>query len=253
MAARKFSLFGISWQSAPAAVTSRRTFVVGGAAIDYTLNRSPRRRRLVLSVDEQGLRVGAPWRASQSRIDELLAANSAWITRKLAQWQARRRQPILWKAGATVMVLGEALMLATTPAKTRTSHNSFYLDVGDAADDAAVIEQRVIDWLRSTAQAWFEKRAAHFARALGVQVPPIRLSSARTRWGSCHADGHVLLNWRLVQMPPALIDYVVVHELAHLREPNHSPRFWNRVAAVLPDYRERRQALRRDSHCYLLV
>jgi predicted metal-dependent hydrolase len=84
-------------------------------------------------------------------------------------------------------------------------------------------------------------------------VPTIRLSNAKTRWGTCHPDGRVHLNWRLIQMPPALIDYVVVHELAHLHEPNHSQRFWRRVAAVLPDYAQRRLALRRDGHRYLLA
>jgi hypothetical protein len=103
------------------------------------------------------------------------------------------------------------------------------------------------------AQGWFEQRAAHFARVLDVRVHSIRLSNARTRWGTCHPDGRVRLNWRLIQAPPALVDYVVVHELAHLREPNHSPRFWTWVAGVLPDYKERRQALRRDACRYLLA
>jgi predicted metal-dependent hydrolase len=84
-------------------------------------------------------------------------------------------------------------------------------------------------------------------------MPAIRLSNARTRWGTCHVDGRIRLNWRLIQVPPALIDYVVVHELAHLREPNHSSRFWSQVGSVLPDYKERRLALRRDAHRYLVV
>ena len=88
---------------------------------------------------------------------------------------------------------------------------------------------------------------------LDVRAPTIRLSNARTRWGTCHPAGRVHLNWRLIQAPPGLIDYVVVHELAHLREPNHSPRFWTWVASVLPDYQQRRLALRRDAHRYLLA
>mgnify|MGYP001201134009 CR=1 FL=1 len=82
---------------------------------------------------------------------------------------------------------------------------------------------------------------------------PSGTSNAKARWGTCHPDGRVHLSWRLIQTPPALIDYVVVHELAHLREPNHSPRFWNWVARVMPDYKERRQALRLEGHRYLLA
>ncbi len=176
----------------------------------------------------------------QSRIDALLAANARWIARKLAEWRARRPPPFVWQPGATVMALGEALTLAVDPASKVTARDGLRLCVGVDADDPETLARHVVAWLRGTAQDWFEQRAAHFARVLDVCVPTIRLSNARTRWGTCHPDGRVHLNWRLIQAPPALIDYVVVHELAHLREANHSPRFWRWVAGVLPDYQERR-------------
>ena len=88
---------------------------------------------------------------------------------------------------------------------------------------------------------------------LKVKIPVIKLSNARTRWGTCHPHGRVHLNWRLIHLPPALIDYVVVHELAHLHEPNHSPRFWRHVEAVLPDHAQRRDLIRTDAHRYLLA
>ena len=83
-------------------------------------------------------------------------------------------------------------------------------------------------------------------------MPLIQLSNARTRWGTCHPHGRVHLNWRLIHMPQHLIDYVVVHELAHLREMNHSPRFWAVVGSVIPDYTARRREMRRESHRYLV-
>ena len=89
-------------------------------------------------------------------------------------------------------------------------------------------------------------------QALAVAPPTLRLSNARTRWGSCHASGRILLNWRLIQMPARLIDYVVVHELAHLREMNHSPRFWAVVAREIPDHTARRHEIRRDAHRYIV-
>ncbi len=239
--------------NAPVQAASRHSFMLGGAVIEYTLKRSQRRSSITLTIDENGLRVGAPWRAAQSRIDNLLDSHARWIARKLAEWQARRPPPFTWQAGATVMALGEPLTLAVDSASKVTTRCGKCLSVGVGTDDPEILAQQVVAWLRDTAQGWFEQRAAHFAQVLDVRPPTIRLSNARTRWGTCHPDGRVLLNWRLIQAPPALIDYVVVHELAHLREPNHSPRFWRWVASVLPDYKERRQALRRDAIRYLLA
>ena len=153
------------------------------------------------------------------------------------------------------MAMGEPLTLAVSAgsAATRREGARLYLYMGGGTEDSTLLAKAVTEWLQHTAQGWFEQRAAHFAQVLAVRTPTVRLSNARTRWGTCHPDGRVLLNWRLIQAPPALIDYVVVHELAHLREPNHSPRFWRWVASVLPDYEERRHTLRRESHRYLLA
>ena len=237
----------------PAQSATRERFAIDGTAIEYTLKRSRRRRRITLTIDEAGLRVGAPWRASQSRIDTVLVTHARWIARKLEEWRARQPPPFTWQAGATVMALGEPLTLVMDAAITVTTRHGNRLCVNAGADNPTRLEELVTIWLRDTAQGWFEQRAAHFARVLDVRVKNIRLSNARTRWGTCHPDGRVHLNWRLIQAPPALIDYVVVHELAHLREPNHSPRFWTWVAGVLPDYKERRHALRRDACRYLLA
>jgi predicted metal-dependent hydrolase len=253
MAGRKPSLLDWMAGSPPAQSTTRERFAVDGTAIGYTLKRSRRRRSITLTIDESGLRVGAPSRASQSRIDMVLVTHARWITRKLEEWEARQPPPFTWQAGAAVMVLGEPLTLVMDAAITATTRHGKCLCVSADSDNPAKLEERVTAWLRDTAQGWFEERTAHFARVLDVRVPSIRLSNARTRWGTCHPDGRVHLNWRLIQAPPPLIDYVVVHELAHLREPNHSPRFWAWVAGALPDYQERRQALRRDACRYLLA
>jgi predicted metal-dependent hydrolase len=151
------------------------------------------------------------------------------------------------------MALGEPLTLVLDPARTVTERDGSCLRVAANAQTApGTLPAKVVAWLRGTAQGWFEQRAAHYAPTLGVELPAIYLSSAKTRWGACHPDGRIRLNWRLIQMPPDLVDYVVVHELAHLREPNHSRRFWRWVAGVLPDYEQRRRALRRDGHRYML-
>jgi predicted metal-dependent hydrolase len=99
------------------------------------------------------------------------------------------------------------------------------------------VQEAVVKWYRRHAQAHFQERLALLAPRLGVAVPRLFLSSARTRWGSCNARRQVRLNWRLVQATQGTIDYVAVHELAHLVEMNHSPRFWALVATACPDYK----------------
>ena len=106
------------------------------------------------------------------------------------------------------------------------------------------IRDAVQSWLQRQARRIFEQRCAHFAERLGVRMRRLSLSSARTRWGSASADGSVRLNWRLIHFGLSTIDYVVAHELAHLREMNHSPRFWDVVRSVVPDYERARGTLK---------
>ncbi|MGZ8155323.1 MAG: M48 family metallopeptidase, partial [Burkholderiales bacterium] len=118
----------------------------------------------------------------------------------------------------------------------------------------AAVARRVHEWLHTQALGCFAARVDYFRLSAGIDSKPqVRLSNARTRWGSCHVSGRIHLNWRLVQMPLRLIDYVVAHEVAHLMEMNHSKRFWRTVAGMVPDYQARRIELRQDAHRYLLV
>ncbi len=254
MAKRKPIQLELVLGNMPAQAATRHLFRLDEHWIEYALKRSLRRRSITFVIDEDGLRVGAPWHASQRRIESLLGRHARWISRKLGEWQARRPPPFAWRAGAALMALGEPLTLTLDPARSSTARDGNLLCIAaNETLDPGVLAAQVTAWLRSTAQGWFEQRAAHYAPKLGVTLPAIYLSNARSRWGSCHPGGRVRLSWRLIQMPPELIDYVVVHELAHLREANHSQRFWRWVAGVLPDYEIRRRALRRDSHRYLLA
>src|SRR5690606_9679964 len=94
------------------------------------------------------------------------------------------------------------------------------------------------------AQAWFGPRLEYFLEKGGLCINRWRLSSAATRWGSCSSDGNIMLNWRLIHFPPEAIDYVIAHEVAHLRELNHSPRFWQEVGKLMPDFEKARNVLK---------
>jgi len=227
---------------------------LGDMLINYTVRRSRRRRRIALTIDEQGLHVGAPLRASDHAIDALLRQHAAWVLRKLAEWQARRPQPRHWQDGDTLMLQGRALQLTlmSGPRDIQLCHDRMVVGTGQSSDTDA-IRAAVTGWLRQQALQCFRGRVAHFHPQLQVAEPEIRLSNARTRWGSCHVNGRIRLNWRLIQLPLHLVDYVVVHELAHLVEMNHSPRFWETVARLIPDYVACRTEIRSEGHRYLLV
>ena len=232
----------------------RAHLALEGKLVTYTIKRSARRRAISILVDEEGLRVGAPWDASQSAIERLLRRHAQWVVRKLDEWHVRRSPPRQWTDGEPLMLLGQLFTLRIDPSTSRVYLEGSQLVAGTADCACTSISRRVHEWLHAQALACFEERVDHYRQLLGVAHPPkVSLSSARTRWGSCHTSGRIHLNWRLIQMPAHLLDYVVAHEVAHLIEMNHSHRFWRTVARLMPDYPERRKELRHEGHRYLLV
>ena len=226
---------------------------LGDRQVQYTLRRSPRRRSIALLVDERGLRVAAPLAAPQTAIDDLLREHAAWVLRKVGDWEQKRPPPRTWTAGEQIMYVGAALRLELQTGIESPQISGGCLLVGPPALTPKGIEGRVRTWLKRQALTLYTQRCAEYSARLGLPEPALRLSSARTRWGSCHAGGRIRMNWRLIQGPQSWIDYVAAHEVAHLREWNHSAAFWRTVALLVPDYAERRAALRRDASSYLLL
>ncbi len=222
-----------------------------GRDVVYLLKRSPRRKTVALRIDAGGLTVSVPLRVSQGWLDRLLQDKAGWVLQKL---DALRAAPSTeWRDGEALPFLGRRLKLCLVPGRVRApavlADERLLVGVEDAVE-AGRIEARVLDWYRRQALAHFGERLELYARRLGVPLPLMRLSSARTRWGSCNARGEIRLNWRLIKAPPEQIDYVVAHELAHLVEMNHSPAFWATVARIFPDHAAVRRELRRCSPLY---
>lgn len=217
--------------------------VIAGQAVAYSLRRS-QRRTIGLAIDHRGLRVGAPLRARQGDIEALIRQHGQWVLDKLAAWQERPApSPLEVTDGCTIPLLGEALTVTVTPlGRARWQFAGAKLHLWPSATASA--NQLLEKALREKARALFAERLAHYAPLLGVAPPPLRLSAARTRWGSCSHRGGISLNWRLIYLPLPIIDYVVAHELAHLKEMNHSPRFWSVVQQLCPDWSARRLELR---------
>ena len=231
---------------------STRHAVLQGVPVSYRFERS-RRRSIGFLVGPDGLVVRAPTWVPMREVDAAVQEKSTWIVAKLQQ--ARQRQTeqfqsaIEWTHGAAVPYLGRTVQLCVLQRGALPSHVPLddTLPVSLPPDAGPTqVREAAQAWLKKKALVLFEARLQHFAPLLGVRWKKLSLSSASTRWGSARSDGHIRLNWRLIHLPVSQIDYVVVHELAHLREMNHSPRFWDTVGEVMPDYAERRQALKQS-------
>ncbi|MCK9513587.1 MAG: M48 family metallopeptidase [Pigmentiphaga sp.] len=242
--------------TAPAPRTAGQLEVVfDGVAVPYLLRRS-RRRTIGLSVGESGLRVTAPTWVGGAEIERLLHERRDWILRHLQNWKERRehwhQHGTRWENGGRLPYLGATIEMRTSG--NAPTHFAGALDQpaeGDVlwlalpADASAErIRDSVQAWLRQRAQAVLGDRLQAALARTGLSIAGWRLSSAATRWGSCSSSGRIRLNWRLVHFAPHLIDYVIIHELAHLREMNHGPGFWAQVETLMPDYRSAREALR---------
>jgi len=223
-----------------------RRIALAGQDVEYRLVRA-RRRTIGMEVDLSGLTVRAPRWVTLAEIEAALAERAQWIVKALAEWNARRREvmPRQWKSGAPILLRGRELALEVFPARrAHIASDLFNLTIlHPRAQDEAEIADLVGRWLREQAWAQVAPQVETYARKIARTPPVLRLSNARSEWGSCNARGEIRLNWRLVQLPPALAEYVVAHEVAHLVELNHSPRFWALVDRLMPGHATLRRQL----------
>lgn len=210
-----------------------------------------KRKTIALVVQPDGeLLVRAPQRATRKQIDAMLQKHADWIAKKqlAAKKHAALNPARQFKAGERFFFLGQEYPLALVGAKKpvfRLAQN-FQLSQSVQQDAKVLFEK----WYKTEARLVFNERVAYYADNHGFDVKKVKLSSARTRWGSCSSKGYINLTWRLVMAPMPIIDYVVVHELCHLREANHSSAFWAQVAAIMPDYKQRRKWLKENGHLF---
>ena len=238
-----------------------REIVLGGHTVGYALKRV-RRRSIGFIVGTEGLCVNAPSWVGTRDIETALHEKANWILGKLHQQQERGRRlqsaRVDWRDGVTIPFLGQTVVVVLD-ARGGITPSGAVLDAsaGDGAPcrlhtglpsnaTPEQIRDVVQSWLQRQAKRVFAERCEHYAAQIGVRYRRLSLSSAQTRWGSASADGSIRLSWRLIHFGLPSIDYVVAHELAHLREMNHSPRFWEVVRSVVPDYQRTREVLKTD-------
>ncbi len=238
---------------------------LGDAIVAYEFVRG-KRRTIGFAVGPDGLVVRAPRWVSLREVQVALLEKSSWIVKKLGESRERHARlasaRIEWKDRAVFPFLGQPLVVVLDPthafgaasAVLRTDaaalpgapQLSLHLGLPRLAS-ADQIRDAVQAWLMRQAKRVFTERLDHFAPLLQVQWRKLSLSSAGTRWGSARSDGSIRLHWRLVHFRVGVIDYVVAHELSHLRVMDHSPRFWETVRAVVPDYAELRVQLKDEA------
>ena len=209
-------------------------------AIEFV--RTPRARRYILRIRPDGsLRVTVPRWGSKREARDFVARQERWI--------ARERQRVLqeqgardWQGGSEIWLRGERVLVAVSPAPAGivVSYGGRQVVARPDADVRAVVETD----LRRLAREELEPRLRALAAVHDLQPGRVSIRNQRSRWGSCARDGNIALNFRLVQMPPPIRDYVLLHELMHLRQQNHSPRFWRLVEQACPGFKDAERWLR---------
>lgn len=217
--------------------------------LDIAYRFSPRRKSIGLMVTAQGrLVVSAPPGTSRANLQRALDTHRAWIEAKVAE---RREAWARLKKG-TAFFLGQSYRLtaaSTAGDAVELGSKEIRVRPGGTGSDLWTPLQ---SWYRGQAELLLTKRVRHYGVEMGLAARDLELRDWRRRWGECHPDGKLRFNWRLIMLPEEIIDYVVVHELAHLRAPGHNPRFWRLVGQVVPDYASRRRWLNRYGTPFLL-
>jgi len=224
-----------------------REIALDGRTVRYVFRRA-RRRTIGLLIDEHGLSAAAPNWVPVAEVEAFIREKERWILQRLAERTREKVPAFQWREGAVLPYLGRDLTLALTRSITAPRVDAGMLQVPAAASAPSRMRDVTLAWLKSAALSLYRDRADTLAAHSGMAVKEVRLSSARTQWGSCTAGGRIRINWRLMHFAPQYIDYVIAHELAHLVEMNHSRAFWRVVGTMYPDYQAARAFLRRRGH-----
>jgi predicted metal-dependent hydrolase len=221
-----------------------------GQKVPIELSRS-RRRTVGMTILEGRIKVTAPNWVPLTEIANILNYKSRWLTNRLKEWQVRQANKLepedRWAHGATVQFLGQSCVLKLQPNLEEViwDAKAAELLVPAAGDpNHEQVRDRVHGFMQAQAKDILKERLDALSEKSGRSYSKFSITHARTRWGSCTQDGHIRLNWRLIQFSLQVIDYVVAHELAHLKAMDHSRSFWDEVATILPDYKTGQQGLK---------
>lgn len=243
-----------AWLDAKAEPRLESQMELAGKTIAYQWRKSARRRTVTLTIDpERGLVIHTPRRFAQKRVEQVMREKAQWVLKHITQMETRREasSAFTWQAGSLLPFRGGQLPLAFRPRpakRTQVALEENQIVVlhhqGAPPEKEADIQKILEKWYRQQAENHLEKAVEAYRFVVGASPAGMRVRAQKRRWGSCSAKGMLNLNWRLVLAPPEILEYVVVHELCHLLELNHSHRFWAHVARTMPSHATHRAWLR---------
>ena len=218
--------------------------------------RTSRVKSADIKVEECAVSVVVPRQLPVERIEQLLKDKNRWIKEKLIL--QREALPVSHKD----YVSGEAFCYLGRNYCLKVIHGAFQpvkllqgrllVTVPDSKDQTHIIRNALIRWYKHHAELRLRDKVMRYAGIVGIDVPPTGIRSFKSRWGSCSAKGHIDFNWKIIMAPHPIVDYVVVHELCHLKQHDHSPKFWKLVERVIPDYADCKQWLK-DNECLFII
>ena len=234
-------------------MTERDSVRFGNTTIEYDLRRSQRRKKTVqIIVDGGGVQVAAPSETPDSELKAIVRKRAPWILSH-ASGEMLEAAPKRFVSGETLPYLGRNVRMIFEPAdvrspKVRFNHWRFLVSLPRGLDEGERYERvrrAIVNWYKARAVVRLDSSVHRWWPQLGRgEQPRILIRDQKQRWGSCASDGTLRFNWRAMMLKPALIEYVVVHELAHLTVKNHSADFWGLVSKAMPDAQQRRRSLR---------
>ena len=241
------------------------TLLIGDMKLPYTLQRSAKRKRTIAFAvkSETSLHILAPLNTKVSVIESIVNRRAGWIIKKIADLKKHALHP-----KPQDYVSGEIFSFLGIPYQLQITRND-KVKMGCVLEDGVLTVNIHGDWfsaqtlreeVRFEIMSWYKKQARQrliertgfWQNQTNIHCRRVMISNPDRRWGSCSSDNDIRLNWRIIMAPLALIDYLIVHELCHVVQKNHSTRFWKQVEQIIPDYKERRRRLRQSEAAYRL-
>ena len=226
------------------------TIIIAGQNINYTVSYKKRKTIQLKIVGPDQLAVSAPPKTSPAELERIIHTKAGWITKGMLQYRRLAENPVnnSWNDGSSLLFLGQPHMIKIRPVTGQSGVElaDKVITVNISTDAAGTVPGLLKSWYVNQASGILAGRTAEWSGKIGVRPNRIVIKEQQTRWGSCSSLGNINYNWRIVMAPVSIIDYLVVHELCHLRVPNHSTDFWRLVASFLPDFKDRRNWLRQN-------
>lgn len=240
----------------PTDTVIEKTFHAGNISIPYVLARSIKSKHIRISIDARGMRVTVPLKTAEKEADDFLKLKSSWIVKHYNMLQATKgtEKARSWETGESVMYKGEEYTIEVLGSIKKRPTVLFdgikfkvYVNevlIGQQRNES--IENAFRDWFIKRAGEILGERVTYFTGLTGSSCGSIRIKEQKTRWGSCSRKANLNFNWKLVMSPQWVFDYVVLHEVCHLRHLNHSKAFWEMVVRYYPDYKKAHEWLRKN-------